>query len=400
MIDPELRRRYREQCIRIGSAKERAELVVDDLARVPPGRRSLAHPVLDGEELGTYRVDWRGKYLLYDKEKLYNPKSPAVLDVPKVLLKRVAPSLKCCPDVGTSAGGFYYPLNTIYALVPRRLQREEKLGEGLSLFYLVALLNGRLLDGIYKMLFEAIGIRGGYIEFREFVRHLPIRKIRFTTPVDERGQLRAEGGKLYAQFRVEGDPDPLLSFVADLLPRRLDGTPDMTNERSDAAHDLLDHLGREMVKLNDVRRVAVENFALDLEGVLSADDLQHIGRLWTPPQAPKLGAKNYEKKQARYTSLEAEALEWLGPLAARRIELREDIGRIGEEQWKWLLKHRLKKVAGMSELVHIYRRHRPHIAMLEDEIASTLGLIDQIVYALYGLNEEEIAAVESASLQA
>jgi hypothetical protein len=52
--------------------------------------------------------------------------------------------------------------------------------------------------------------------------------------------------------------------------------------------------------------------------------------LWTPPQAPKLGAKNYEKKQARYTSLEAEALEWLGPLAARRIELREDIGRIGE----------------------------------------------------------------------
>jgi hypothetical protein len=79
-----------------------------------------------------------------------------VLDVPKVLLKRVAPSLKCCPDVGTSAGGFYYPLNTIYALVPRRLQREEKLGEGLSLFYLVALLNGRLLDGIYKMLFEAI----------------------------------------------------------------------------------------------------------------------------------------------------------------------------------------------------------------------------------------------------
>jgi hypothetical protein len=72
LIDPELRRRYREQCIRIGSAKERAELVVDDLARVPPGRRSLAHPVLDGEELGTYRVDWRGKYLLYDKEKLYN----------------------------------------------------------------------------------------------------------------------------------------------------------------------------------------------------------------------------------------------------------------------------------------------------------------------------------------
>ena len=383
-----------EQCIRIGSAKTRDELVVDDLSGVTPGRRALAHPVLDGEELGTFRINWQGKYLIYDKEKLYNPKTPAVLDVPKVLLKRVAPSLMCCPDEGTGSGGFYYPLNTVYALVPKAGEGEVKLGGGLSLFYLAALLNGRLLDGLYKMLFEAIGIRGGYIEFREFVRHLPIRKIRFATPAEDRGRLLVEGRELYARFGSEGDPEPLLRFVGDLLPRLPDGAPDAANERGDVVHDLLDDLGRRMVALNERRREAIEDFVLDLEGVLPAKDLQKIGRLWTPPKAPKPDAKDYEKKLAAHAALEAEARELLGPLSERRIDLREDAGGIAEAQWKWLLKHRLKKVSGLADLVRVYRDHRPSIAALEEEISGNLGLIDRVVYALYGLDEEEIALVE------
>jgi hypothetical protein len=384
-----------EQCIRIGSAQARAELVVDDLSRVPLGRRSLAHPVLDGEELGSYRVDWQGKYLLYEREKLYNPKSPAVLDVPKVLLKRVAPSLRCCPDDGTGAAGFYYPLNTVYALVPKN---EEEDGEGVSLYFLAELLNSRLLDSIYKMLFEAIGIRGGYIEFREFVRHLPARTVRFVTPPEERERLRMEGQDLYARFRTQGDSGPLLSFVRGLLPRLPDGTPDTTNEFSDAVHDLLDGLGRQMVELNQRRRVVIEDLALDLEGVLSADELRKIGRLWTPPQAPKPSAKDYEKKLAQHLQLEAEAREQLGSLMTRRLELREDVGWIDEEQWKWLLKRRLKKVSSFSELVRLYRNHRPRIGALETEIAVTHHLIDRVVYALYGLDEVQIAVVDGASV--
>lgn len=285
-----------EQCIRIGSAKTRDELVADDLSGITPGRRALAHPVLDGEELGTFRIDWQGKYLIHDKEKLYNPKTPTVLDVPKVLLKRVAPSLMCCPDEGTGAGGFYYPLNTVYALVPKVEEGEEEPGGGLSLFYLAALLNGRLLDGIYKMLFEAIGIRRGYIEFREFVRHLPIRKIRFATPAEERERLLTEGRNLYAQYGSGGDPGPLLRFVGDLLAKLPDGAPDVANERGDVVHDLLVDLGRRMAALNERRREMIEAFVLDLEGVLLAKDLQKIGlgRLWTPPKAPKPDAKNYE----------------------------------------------------------------------------------------------------------
>ena len=87
------------------------------------------------KNLKRYHVDWAGKQLIYNKAELYNPKRPEVLDVPKILLKRIAPRLQCYPDVSD----FYYPLNTVYSLVP---MKETKV----SLLYLSALLNGKLLD--------------------------------------------------------------------------------------------------------------------------------------------------------------------------------------------------------------------------------------------------------------
>jgi hypothetical protein len=97
-----------------------------------------------------------------------------------------------------------------------------------------------------------------------------------------------------------------------------------------------------------------------------------------------------------HAALEVEARELLGPLSERRIDLREDAGSIAEEQWKWLLKHRLTKVAGLSDLVRVYRAHRPGIAALEEEISGNLGLIDRIVYELYGLTEVDKALLEGA----
>src|SRR5437870_2084659 len=90
----------------------------------------------------------------------------------------------------------------------------------------------------------------------------------------------------------------------------------------------------------------------------------------------------------------AEALARLGPLVSRRLELREDIGRISEEQWKWLLRGRLKKIASLAELVGVYRRRQPVIAGLDARITLTDGLIDAVVYRLYGLTEDEVVIVE------
>ena len=48
----------------------------------------------------------------------------------------------------------------------------------------------------------------------------------------------------------------------------------------------------------------------------------------------------------------------------------------------------------LSDLVAVYRAHSPAYRGLVARIEATDWLIDQIVYKLYGLTEEEIAIVE------
>jgi hypothetical protein len=52
------------------------------------------------------------------------------------------------------------------------------------------------------------------------------------------------------------------------------------------------------------------------------------------------------------------------------------------------------RVTNLSDVMAVYRRHHSDVQALLQRIAATDRLIDQIVYQLYGLTEEEIAVVE------
>ena len=166
-------------------------------------------------------------------------------------------------------------------------------------------------------------------------------------------------------------------------------------EQSDVIHDILAQLAERMIAMHKQRQGALEDLLLDLEGVLAPGQLEQIGRLYTPPRPPKDDDKDFEVKRATYDAIMSAAQAQLGGLAARRLELRDQIGAINEAQWKWLLKQRLKhKLGSMADLVRVYRARQPVIAALDARIAATDRLIDQIVYALYALNDAEIALVE------
>jgi len=47
--------------------------------------------------------------------------------------------------------------------------------------------------------------------------------------------------------------------------------------------------------------------------------------------------------------------------------------------------------------VGLFRHRQPPIAKLDAQLAATDRLIDQIVYALYGLSADEIALVEGGA---
>ncbi len=259
-----------------------------------------------------------------------------------------------------------YAANTSYVLP----LLDETIG-----YYLLSVLNSKICGYYCRSVFTPKA--NGYYEVQpEPLTRFSVPRIAFTTPADERERLVAEARARYER----GDHAAVLALVNEQLPRMPDGAPDAANERSDVVHDLLAFLAEQMIAMNKQRQDALEDFTIDLEGVLPAGMLAKLGRLWTPPRT---GA-----------AADEDAMRMLGPLAAGRIELRDDIGALNEEQWKWLIRRRVKKLDSLADVVRVFRRRQPPIAALDKRIAATDRLIDQIVYRLYNLTDDEIAIVE------
>ena len=335
-----------EQCIRIGSQAKRRELVLDEerYASAPESVKTACRKMLDGENIEQYTIAWKSEWLHYLPNELNNPKSPEVLETEKILVKRIAPSLTVVPDLGLNES-YFYPLNTIYALIPN-----ERFS--LTLLYVTSLLNSKCLDWYYKLLFEAIAIRGGYIEYREYLKYLPIRRINFTTPADERDRQLEKAKTLYQRCLNRGSTDCVLGFVKHHL------TADP--ERSDVVHDLLAFLAEEMVEMNKEKGEEIRGFLRWLERAIGVE----IDSL-----------KNKTKIQGYFDLSFEELLEILK--SNRRTIAVDPSSRDFQES---LEREFTKSLAKLNPLL--------------TRIQDTDALIDRVVYQLYGLTDEEIAIVE------
>ncbi len=334
-----------EQCIRIGSQARRRELVLDKerYTSAPESVRMACRKMLDGENIKQYTIAWEGEWLHYLPDELYNPKSPEILETEKILIKRIAPSLTAVPDTGLNES-YFYPLNTIYALIPNE-------DFNLTLLYVTSLMNSKCLDWYYKLLFEAIAIRGGYIEYREYLKYLPIRRINFTTPAEERDRQLEKAKNLYQHCLDRGSTDCVMGFVKHHL------TADP--ERSDIVHDLLAFQAEQMIEMNKAKGEEIRGFLHWLEREIGVE----IDTL-----------KNKTAIQG-YFDLSLEQL--LEILKRNRRSIPIDLsGRNFQES-----------------LEREFTRSHDKLNPLFARIQQTDALIDQVVYQLYGLTEKEIAVV-------
>ena len=64
------------------------------------------------------------------------------------------------------------------------------------------------------------------------------------------------------------------------------------------------------------------------------------------------------------------------------------------------LRELIGKTSNLSDFLEVYCRYTDQYRQVTDALEKTDNLIDQIVYALYGLTEEEIVIVEGAAEQA
>ncbi len=345
-------------------------------------------PYIEAKEWGG-RYSWLvpTRYIDYLPKEMHRPKYPKLFESPKILVQRISNKRTITATLDTQQIYVNHVINCcvkaeeVVDLGSKRLHFDTDLfilPNSYDLYFLLAIIASSAI-GYYHSKFLSPGID----IFPETLRQIPIRRIAFTTPEAERAALCAEGLALYA---AQQHAD-LLHFCKE----RLAAVP----EQSDVVHDILAHLAQQMLDLHKQRHRALEDLLLDLEGVLAPGLLEQMGRLYTPPRPPKDDDKDRAAKQAKYAATLAAAQEELGELATRRLELRDDIGALSETQWKWLVKERLKnKLGSMAELVKVYRSRQPAIAALDQRIAATDRLIDQIVYALYGLSDAEIALVE------
>jgi type I restriction-modification system DNA methylase subunit len=422
-----------EQAIRMGSASAREKLFRTD--------HSISddpdyHPVVDGEHIDRYHIDWDGRYLHYVPDELYNAKSKELLHQPKILLKRIAERMTAAYDGGIE-NDFYYPLNTIYTLTPQDSTITLDDLEVNPKFH-TALMNSTLLDWDYKLLFAAIGIRGGYIEFREYLEHLPLYNVEFELDTAER---QTQVDRLYNKTEeyikevTETDIQQVLDdsitdsgeIAHDLLVSLVDRLASVKSERSALNTNIADYLGeffegKSLTELSGYQPASgrsetiLADTAADLEnlriGTVSTKKQGNTTTLLASARYKPEEPDDFETDQWGYTETDLyPVIEFIGldeelealvqefvPYAVS--EARGYAGFREQATKRNSLIDRLENihlpdVGDVSEGLSNYVEVKSQADALDREITNINYIIDQIVFKLYDITEEEIETVKS-----
>ncbi len=334
-------------------------------------------PELLGEELSRYRIDSSGNQWLKYSDELASKRDLDFFVRPRVVLRRLLSRRRELMSAVTSAR-LITTDNILNVLVE---------AEGISEYYIASLLNSKLIAWIYTNT-SAISVKDDFPQVTyEELKTLPIPRITFTTPAEERAHMLAEAQARAAAWLQQ--PDAATASYRAFLEWSTEygvgskGTNDelritndglrMTNDaspltHSDVMHDLLASLAETMLALNKEKQAEMRGFLAWLERHIGAklDDL--TGK--TDLQG-YLG--DYQKGAA--------------PLAFADLlkRLRQNRRKLAADPDARAFQERLEQeyAASLAKLLPLKAR-----------LAATDRLIDLLVYRLYGLTEEEVGIVE------
>ncbi len=209
-------------------------------------------------------------------------------------------------------------------------------------------------------------LRGDYYEpSYVFMKSVPIPRINFTASPTERARCLDKAKQLYQQCVSKDDQDCVLGFVNHHLSKE--------PEESDVVHDLLAFLAEEMLRLNKEKR-ALQKAFLDY----------FVDAVQIKAENGKAGVEVLTGK--------SKLLEFAGDYQKGEEPLSPD------GLWEIVQKNRSRLNAGRvglkERVLTRYQESLDQVLPLKEQLRRTDALIDQVVYRLYGLTEEEIAIVE------
>lgn len=309
------------------------------------------HPLFIGENIGRYESVWDGLFIIYDwsiikttpngygslrDEKIFSSDE-------KIICREIHTRITCTYDTEKK-----YFLNHLYSITSQKNHSE-------SLLYFTSLLNSKLLSFFFDSMFMHAHISGGYRQYKAFyLDQLPIHRISFTTLSDRRSSLISEAKEMYQSFTQSTDKQPLLAFI-DI---RLAAQP----EESDVVHDLLAFLTEQMVEMNKEKNAEIKKFLAFVESEIG----NSIDVLSNKTLIQEYYANDFTK--------------FVDVLVKNKSKIKEG--------------YNPKSRAHHDTLKDWYDSSVTKLEPLMQKIAVTDTLIDQIVYKLYGLTNEEIAIVE------
>jgi type I restriction-modification system DNA methylase subunit len=219
-----------------------------------------------------------------------------------------------------------------------------------DMFTLLAIFASRLINWIV----ESLSVTNSLPAY--LIGNLPFPKFRFEMLEPERNTISSALVENYERDNF----DALLDSVTELIE----------NGYNDAIHDLLAHLGRKMVDFNMEKQSKTEDFLEWLEDQIGTSIEGLSGKTII---SGYLG--DYQKDEEHLAEDEL-----INRLYNNKSQFSVDFTNPGTQ-------HRIRLK---------YRTTLEKLLPLKEHLRRTDWLIDQIVYQLYGLTEEEIAIVEGS----
>ncbi len=287
------------------------------------------------------------------------PRNMNLMDLPKIVFPDVAGRAEFAYD---SEGR--YIIDTCYAILLKE-------NTNISLLAMTSILNSSLMTFFLQQ--TGTDLRGGYFRMKTaYLNPFPVPEINFTTLTEDRQQSFNNVLSLYQKFQTSHNSDELITQIDAHLHKQ--------PKEADIVHDFLAYLAEQMMELNKQKQAEIKSFLEWLEGFLECpiDTLTNKSKI-------KNYLGNYYKKEPGNSILSNDPGE----------------PHLSFTEFSKLLKKNQKKISidlaarkPQETLKKEYQDSLDILLPIKQQLARCDWLIDQIVYKLYELTEDEIAIVE------
>ncbi|HDY66430.1 MAG TPA: hypothetical protein ENH85_01420 [Candidatus Scalindua sp.] len=232
-----------------------------------------------------------------------------------------------------------------------------------SPYYILTLINSKLLSFIYLNQ-EIISKKDDFRQSTlDGLRNLYIRKINFVTPIEKIALKAKEVIDLYNYSKINN----ILMWIER----------ELSENRNDTIHNILAFLAEQMIEMNKAKQKEIKGFLEWLENQLKIQS-DRKGNIGIETLTGKTQIKNY-----------------LGAYQKEEDNVYfKDFWNILEKN-KGRIQANLKSRQLFETIKAEYEKSLSRLLPLKEKLSKTDWLIDQIVYKLYGLTEEEIKIIES-----